>query len=285
VVESRPQGAARLSENPATSSVWVKIYLPAILWNRKRLRIEQMLRDLRGEFSISDFRTRKLGRKDWADQWKKDYDVRRVGRRIVIVPSWKTYRPKRNDIVVTMDPGLAFGTGIHPTTRLCLIALEKYLKTGNRVLDVGTGSGILAIAAVKLGAESIEALDIEAAAIEVASRNVIENGVADRVTLYSGTMKELGGKIPPVDLILVNILAYTIIRMLPDLKPKLRPGGHIISSGILDEYAADVEDALKKEGFEMTESLQEEDWVSLVARRITPRREPLIDSVILGTST
>jgi len=133
-------------------------------------------------------------------------------------------------------------------------------------MDVGTGSGILAIAAVKLGAQFVDALDIEGAAIEAAHRNAIENGVADRVTLYSGTLKDLGAKIPPADLILVNILAYTIIRMLPDLKLKLKQGGHIVGSGILKEYADDVEAALKGGGFEIAESLQEEDWVSLVAR-------------------
>lgn len=266
VVESRPEGAARFSRDPVSSSVRVKIYLPAAVWNRRRRRVERMLRDFRKEYPVSGLLIRELGRKDWADQWKKDYDVRRVGRRIVIVPSWKTYRPKRNDIVVTMDPGLAFGTGIHPTTRLCLIGLEKYLKRGERVMDVGTGSGILAIAAVKLGAQFVDALDIEGAAIEAAHRNAIENGVADRVTLYSGTLKDFGAKIPPADLILVNILAYTIIRMLPDLKLKLKQGGHIVGSGILKEYADDVEAALKGDGFEIAESLQEEDWVSLVAR-------------------
>lgn len=266
VVESRAEGASRLSDDPVPSSVWVKIYLPAVLWNRKRPRLERMLRDLRKEFSISAARTRELGREDWADQWKKDYDIRRVGRRIVIMPSWKSYSPKRNDIVVTMDPGMAFGTGLHPTTRLCLIALEKYLKPGNHVLDVGTGSGILAIAAVKLGAESVDALDIETAAIEVAKRNVIENAVADCVTLFPGTLKELGEKIPPADLVVVNILAYTIIRMLPELKAKLLPGGLIIGSGILKEYAPDVETAMKKEGLGIVESLQDEEWLSLVAR-------------------
>jgi ribosomal protein L11 methyltransferase len=266
VIESRPQGPARFSDNPVSTSVWVKIYLPAALWNRKRSHIERILRDIRKDYSVSKARTRELGREDWAEQWKKDYEIRKVGRRIVIVPSWKTYIPKRNEIPVTMDPGMAFGTGLHPTTRLCLIALEKYLKTGQRVLDVGTGSGILAIAAVKLGAQSVEALDIEGAAIDAAKRNAVENGVADRIKLHLGTLKELGAKIPPADLVLVNILAYTIIRMLPDLKEKLRPGGLIITSGILAEFRHDVEAALKQEGFEVIEALQEEDWVSLVAR-------------------
>jgi len=256
----------RLYDNPLSSAVWVKIYLPAAIWDRRRPRIERTLRELRKEFSISKPKTRKLGREDWAEQWKTGYDTRKVGRRIVIVPSWKKYTPKRNEIAVTIDPGMAFGTGLHPTTRLCLIALEKYLKTGRRVLDVGTGSGILAIAAVKLGAERVDALDIEAAAIDAAKRNSAENGVADRVRLHLGTLKELGAKIPPADLVLVNILAYTIIRMLPELKAKLRPGGLLITSGILDEFRHDVEAALKREGFEVIEALQEEDWVSLVAR-------------------
>jgi ribosomal protein L11 methyltransferase len=165
-----------------------------------------------------------------------------------------------------MDPGMAFGTGLHPTTRLCLVALEKYLKTGHHVLDVGTGSGILAISAVKLGADSVDALDIEPAAIDAAEHNSAENGVADRIKLHLGTLKELGAKIPPADLVLVNILAYTIIRMLPELKAKVRPGGLLITGGILAEFRHDVEAALKQEGFKVIKALQEEDWVSLVAR-------------------
>ena len=266
MVESRPVGKARLLDNPVSSSVRVKIYLPATLWDRKRPGVERMLGDLRKEYPISEARTRTLGREDWTEQWKKGYEIRKVGRRIVIVPSWKKYRPKRNEITVTIDPGMAFGTGLHPTTRLCLIALEKYLKAGQRVLDVGTGSGILAIAAVKLGAQSVEALDIEAAAIDAAGRNAAGNSVADHTKLYLGTLKELEAKISPADLVLVNILAYTIIRMLPELKAKLRPGGLLITSGILAEFRQDVEAAMKKDGFEVVEALQEEDWVSVVAR-------------------
>ena len=266
MIEARPEGAARFADNPVSSSVWVKIYLPAALWDRKRSKIERIFQDLRKEFRISKPRTRELGREDWTEEWKKDYRIRKIGRRMVIVPSWKIYRPKRNEIAITMDPGMAFGTGLHPTTRLCLIALEKYLKKGEDVLDVGTGSGILAIAAVKLGAGFVHALDIETTAIEVAGRNVAENGVADRIALYARTLKEVADKIPAADLIVVNILAYTIIRMLPEMKAKLRPGGLIITSGILKEYVSDVEAALKQEGFEIVESVQDEEWVSLVAR-------------------
>jgi ribosomal protein L11 methyltransferase len=270
VIESRPEGPARFSDEPVSSSVRVNIYLPAALWGRKRLRIDKILRDLRKEFSISDHRTRELGPKDWTEQWKKGYEIRKVGRRLVIVPSWKNYSPRPDEVVVTMDPGMAFGTGLHPTTRLCLIALEKYLKTGERVLDVGTGSGILSIAAVKSGAGHVTATDIDAPAVEIAKQNVIQNGVSDRVNLYTGTLQELGLKIKPANLILANILAYAIIKMLPDLKAKLLPGGHIIGSGILKEYAPDVEAAMKKEGLEIVESLQEEEWVSLVARVAAP---------------
>lgn len=268
VIESRPEGPARLSNNPVSASVWVKIYLPAALWDRKRPRIEKILRDLRKNHFISDVWNRELGPKDWTEEWKKGYETRKVGRRFVIVPSWKTYRPKRNEVVVTMDPGMAFGTGLHPTTKLCLLALEKYLKTGEVVLDVGTGSGILLIAAVKLGAGHVTAFDIEPEAVEIAKQNAIQNGVSDRVTLHTGTLKELGPKIPTADLILVNILAYTIIRLLPELKSRLRPGGRLVTSGILSEFRGDVETAMKEQGFEIIESLQEEDWVAIIAREV-----------------
>jgi len=266
VIESRPKGPSRLSDHPFSGPVGVRIYLPAVLWKRKRAGIERRLKDLRKKFTLSELRTRELGPEDWTEQWKKGYETRKIGQRIVIVPSWKKYRPKPGEVAVTMDPGMAFGTGLHPTTRVCLVALEKYLKAGKGVLDVGTGSGILAIAAAKLGADSVDALDIEAAAIEVAVRNTVQNRVADRVNLFVGTLKDLGAKIPPADLILVNILAYTIIRMLPDLKVKLRPGGTIVSSGILNEFAPDVVAAMKKEGLDIVESIPDEEWIGLVAR-------------------
>lgn len=261
-----PRQPAHRSDSGSVSSVWVKIYLPAALWNKKRLGIEKSVLDLRKDYSISEAKIRELGRKDWTERWKKDYEIRKVGRRTVIVPSWKRYAPKRNEIAVTMDPGMAFGTGLHPTTRLCLIALEKYLETGRRVLDIGTGSGVLAIAAAKLGAGPVDAIDIEPAAIDAAERNATDNGVAKRVTLFLGTLKDLGAKIQAADLVLVNILAYTIIRMLPELKAKLLPGGILVTGGILAEFRSDVEAALNQAGFEVIEALQEEDWVSLVGR-------------------
>ena len=166
-----------------------------------------------------------------------------------------------------MDPGMAFGSGLHPTTRLCLMALERYLKAGDHVLDVGTGSGILAIAAAKLGASQITALDVEDVAVETARENATLNGVSDRIELHTGTVGSHYPEIKHAQLIVVNILAYTIIDLIVPLREKLLPGGILIGGGILDEYAQEVEDALKTRHFAVVERLVEEEWVSVVARK------------------
>lgn len=216
--------------------------------------------------SMSDPRTRDIAEEDWAEAWKKDYAVLHIGRRMVVKPSWLEHAPQPDDIVVELDPGMAFGTGLHPTTRLCLAALEEHMAPGARVLDVGTGSGILSIAAAKLGAASALALDLDPVAVETAARNATLNHVEDRVHVQPGSI-DLERDSNLYDLICINILAEVIAELAPALAAVLRPGGLVIASGILDFKAEDVVAAFAEQGILVLKREQETDWVALVGRK------------------
>jgi ribosomal protein L11 methyltransferase len=224
---------------------------------------------------LSAPRTRELAEEDWAEAWKKHYTILRVGKSLVIKPSWLEYAPHENDLVIELDPGMAFGTGLHPTTRLCMVALEKRMANlapvtepaqGLRLLDVGTGSGILSITAAKLGARTVLALDTDPIAVETAARNVAINHAADIVRVERGTL-DADKHCNLFDLLCINILAEVICDLAPALASALRSGGSVIASGILDYKADDVVDALNAVGIEIVEKMQEEDWVALVGQK------------------
>jgi ribosomal protein L11 methyltransferase len=168
-------------------------------------------------------------------------------------------------VVLEMDPGLAFGTGLHPTTQLCLSALERHLEAGMRVLDLGTGTGVLAIAAAKLADVRVLAVDNKADAVRVARRNARVNRVTDAIDFLCGSLTEVTGA---YDLLLVNILAPTIIAMVKTgLTQRLEEGGQLVASGILDEQRDEVVAALEAQGLQIVEAVQQEDWVALIARK------------------
>lgn len=204
---------------------------------------------------------------DWADQWKQYFHVDKVGEHIVIQPSWEAYTPKDGDIVIDLDPGAAFGTGTHPTTAMCLRALEALVKPGEKVFDVGTGSGVLAIAAAKLGAALVVAKDYDQMAARVAQENVEKNDVADKITTgVSDLLKDFDGK---ADLVIANIIADIVIRLMDELDAHLAAGGRLLASGIIDERAADVEVAVKAHGFVIEKAMHDKGWTALIIRRET----------------
>jgi ribosomal protein L11 methyltransferase len=296
--------------------VVVRTYLPVDDRVGERAeRLEQGIWHLGRLRRVEPLRQRTLSEDDWAHAWKRHFFVHRVGQRIVIVPSWRRHRASPEDVIIRLDPGMAFGTGLHPTTRLCLQALERSLGPGANVLDLGTGSGILAIAAARLGARRVLALDIEPVAVGVAQENVRRNRVARRVHVSEGSLplptvaeqspgsaqavSEAGepwgdavassadrarpsfrrsGPQPaaarpvshmagPFELIIANISRSVILALLDHIAAALAPGGTVILSGLLEDALAEVIEAAQREGLATIETMQEGDWIALVARR------------------
>ncbi len=230
-------------------------------------QIEEALWHLGQIWPIPDPTHRTVSEKEWTAAWKESIPVLHLGHRIVIKPSWREYTPQPEEIVLEMDPGLAFGTGLHPTTRLCVGALERLLRPGMKVLDVGTGTGILSLAAAKLAPVEVFAVDNDADAVSVARRNVRANGVRERVQVSPGSWEVAKGR---YDLVLVNILTHTILAMLEGgLTSRVRTGGWLVGSGILLEQEAEVAAALERAGLRVVESLHEGDWIAIVAQQGT----------------
>ena len=202
---------------------------------------------------------------DWAENWKKYYKPISLGR-VTVVPAWEEYAPKEGEIIVRMDPGMAFGTGTHETTRLVMRILQDVVKGGERVLDVGTGSGILSICASKLGAKDIYAYDIDPVAVRVAKENTLADG-CDNITVgVSDLLKDVDRR-EPYGICVANIVADIILRMLPDIGALLLPGAPLILSGIIAPRKEDVIAAAAAVGFFVEREETENDWVALLVRR------------------
>jgi ribosomal protein L11 methyltransferase len=212
-----------------------------------------------GELSVS---SNDIGENDWVNCWKKFYKPTPVGERLVIKPSWEEYAPKEGDLIIHMDPGGAFGTGTHETTSMCLELAEKYVKKGDRVIDVGCGTAILSIAAILLGAKSARAIDIDLMAVDCARENVAQNGMEENIQVLQGDLLS-GSPDEKSDLIFANIVADVIIMLAPDVPKKLKKGGHLICSGIIKEREDDVRQALESFGFSCEEVRRKGEWVAM----------------------
>ncbi len=267
--------------------VVVRAYLPVDGTEEEaRLRIQEGIWHLGqiGPQFVGTLAARYVDEEDWANAWKEHYHVLHVGQRVVIKPSWREYTPQPGEVVLELDPGMAFGTGLHPTTHMCLEQLEQLVQPGMRVLDVGTGSGILALAAAKLGAASVLALDVSTVAVEAAQANTRANHLEDRVTVQLGTLLAGSATVPvsdspegaaaptiapdgSYDLVVANIIARVIAELAPALVAALAPGGILIASGIIDERLPMAEDALRATGLQNLQRVQEGDWFTLVGRR------------------
>ena len=210
-----------------------------------------------------------VNEEDWANSWKAYYKPIKIGDRIVIVPAWEKYQAEEGEIVVRMDPGMAFGTGTHETTRLVIKLLEKYVKSGMRVADVGCGSGILAICAAKLGADECKAYDIDPVAVKVANENIKDSGLTDKVTCeVSDLLKQVDKTGGAYDVICANIVADIIIRMMPDVGALMDENSVILASGIIVERSQDVIDGFLKHGFKIVERVDENGWCALAVQKV-----------------
>ena len=201
---------------------------------------------------------------DWAESWKASYKPFRLGRRFVIKPTWEAFDPEPDDKIIQIDPGMAFGSGTHETTGMCTELIERYVRPGQRVCDVGTGTGILAIAAALMGARPVLASDIDPMAVRVARENVALNGLGGVVDVRQGDL--LAAVDAPCDVLIANIIADVIVMMAPDALTRVVPGGLFICSGIATGRRAEVVEALTRAGFADIDGLTRGEWVALTAR-------------------
>jgi ribosomal protein L11 methyltransferase len=217
---------------------------------------------------IGELQTRVVDEADWAEAWKAHFPVMRIGRRLIIRPTWRRHRRSPGDVVLALDPGMAFGTGLHPTTRLCLAGIEGLADrgelAGTRVLDVGCGSGILAIAALRLGAASALGVDTDPIAIEATIANARRNALARRIRARAGSLPT--GE-PAADVVLANLIAGVLVPLAPLLHDELRPGGHLLASGIFMDREGDVRAAFERVGLDIVGRSAEGEWVALEAIR------------------
>jgi ribosomal protein L11 methyltransferase len=232
------------------------------LWHLGRLR------------SIGDLVVTEREEEDWANAWKAQYSVHRVGRRVLVKAPWHDYQPAPDEIVVELDPGMAFGTGLHPSTQLAMMAIEDELEPGARVLDVGTGSGVLATAAALLGASAVHGVDIEPVAVRSARENAERNGVAEIVRIEQGSVGDGEPFLGAYDLVVANIIARILIELAPSLAKTVHPGGTLVLGGIIDVKEDTVRDAFDDVGLTLVRREESEDWVSLVYRK--PASNPRI---------
>lgn len=250
VVRSRPQAR----------TVWIESYFAS----------RSQLRPVQKQMADYSPQVRQIAYENWAQSWKKHFGVQRVGKRIVITPSWKSYRARRDEIVLELDPGLSFGTGQHATTRFCLKMIERLADTRPlSLMDVGTGSGILAIAATKLGYRPVLALDNDPQAIRVARRNLSQNQT--RVRARVSSLEAVDSR-PAYDVVVANILADILLAHRRKLASLVADGGHLILAGILAREAAQVCRAFRARGLETFACERTRDWAGLVFRKPSKRR-------------
>lgn len=252
----------------STTEDTLKVYLKSInddianiLKEQRQLLINSGLTD--SDLGSWEFEISKVENQDWSKKWKENWDVTHVSDKITIVPSWIEYTPKNNEIVINLDPGSAFGTGTHPTTQLCMRAIEKYLRPGDTIADIGTGSGILAVCGVKFGAEKAYGCDNDETVIEIAKENSTLNQVSDKCFFECNTADKVTDKF---DFVTANILHNVLAEIMGDLKALMKHNATMVLSGILDEKKQVVLDAIKKHELNLIEETHQDIWTALIVR-------------------
>jgi len=202
---------------------------------------------------------------DWAETWKEHYNIERAGR-LVVRPAWREYMPVENEVMISLDPGMAFGTGQHPTTRMCMQGMQDVLHPGDLVLDLGSGSGILAIAAVAVGAHSVLATDIEEQAVKASSENAALNGMQDRITVREGSIDVVADD-GPFDLVFANINAAAVIALSQAISAQMKPNAWLFAGGVIEEREALAREALEAAGLRVERVMKDGDWRTFVCQK------------------
>ncbi|KMY54803.1 ribosomal protein L11 methyltransferase [Bacillus sp. FJAT-27231] len=255
---------------PEEGIVIVKAYLSVNSFLAETVEgIQESIRNLASygiDIGRNEVQLTEVFEEDWATAWKQYYNPVKISEKFTIVPTWERYEPVSTDeLIIELDPGMAFGTGTHPTTVMCLQALERYVQPGDYVVDVGTGSGVLSIGAALLGAKRVTALDLDEVAVESAKENVQLNKVAETVTVLKNDL--LAGIDEQADVVVANILAEVILSFTGDVAKKVKPGGYFISSGIIGQKKDLVKEAVEAAGFVVEETVLMEDWVAIIAKK------------------
>ena len=252
-----------------TEVVVEKAYLPVNGELEGRIQtLQQEIKDLESRgvnTAPAVLTTAELQDEDWSDTWKQYFHTEKPGERVVIKPTWEEYEPKDDEVVIELDPGAAFGTGTHATTSMCIRQLEKLVKPGMTVFDVGTGSGILSIISAKLGAKNIQAVDYDDSVLKIVEENLEQNNVQDIISVaQSDLMQNVHGK---AELVIANIIADIIIRLFDQLDEHLEQGGTLLTSGIIEDRIEDVLAAAEKHGYGVVERLENKGWACITFKR------------------
>ena len=251
---------------PVPDFVTVKTYLPVDnTMERRRNQIDIGVRLVAHLATISPLKEKYVEEEDWQNAWKEHFHPLRIGRHLVICPTWRTVETSESDILIHLDPGMAFGTGHHPTTRTCMEILERDTKPGDRILDVGCGSGILSVVAVKVGAASALGLEIDPVAARAGEENVRINGIGDKVQIVQGTLPSPLAEARSFDIVAANISAKVVTDLAQHLIDSVAIGGKLIAGGIIEPHVEDVTKALNAVGASIDETFIDGDWVTLLA--------------------
>ena len=251
---------------PIPDRVVVKTYLPDDhTTDHRRSQIDVGVRLVAHLAPVTELRERRVSQSEWQNSWKEFFHVLRVGERIVVCPTWREYEAKPDEVIVHLDPGMAFGTGHHPTTRMCLEIIEQTVTPGDSVLDLGCGSGILSIAAVKLGAERAVGFEIDPVAVKAGRANIELNRKADSVELVHGTLPSPRAPAGSFDCVFANISARVVTDLAARLVECIAPGGRLLVSGVIEKHMGGVTDALTAEGATIERQEIDGDWVALLA--------------------
>jgi ribosomal protein L11 methyltransferase len=252
---------------PSPVSVILRTYLPmGTRYKSRKAMIDVGIRLVSLIHPLGSPQERVLKESEWEDAWKEHFTLLKIGQRTVVRPPWESYSPERNEVTIELDPGMAFGTGHHPTTRMCLEELEVLIQPKQTVLDVGTGSGILAIAASKLGASSVLAMDIDKISTRVARRNIRVNGVVRGIKVLQGNITETGKITNVFSIVIANINAKIISQNAKNLTALMAPGAILLASGIILEHLYETKEALSVAGLKVVRQHQDGDWFTLVMR-------------------